>query len=219
MIVLLPRQMIMIWTLKSPVQIGFKERQEASFCTGNLFWDKPRTIEEIEKIDGQQKMCPDPDGYRVKFLGSQPEMVLLEPSYSLLNSASIKGIFFIKQLEFELRKSNDQREVIARQRTDSQTEILWLKKDAEEQRKLKDAQKAAKDHLEAHQKSQEELNDAKNKLEEAEANAKARFNSVSKRAIYRAWLANLIMDISFLEDGAEEMLAFCEQTKKDERCF
>uniref|UniRef100_A0A803NI23 Uncharacterized protein n=1 Tax=Cannabis sativa TaxID=3483 RepID=A0A803NI23_CANSA len=73
----------------------------------------------------------------------------------LSHHAQQRGLQRIKQLETELCKSNEQCEVVARQWTDSQTEISQLKKDAEDQKKthkaeLDGAQKEAKDHLEAH---------------------------------------------------------------------
>uniref|UniRef100_A0A803PCN6 Uncharacterized protein n=1 Tax=Cannabis sativa TaxID=3483 RepID=A0A803PCN6_CANSA len=66
----------------------------------------------------------------------------------------------------------------------------------------------AKDLLETNQKTQEALDEANKKLKEVEANAKARVNLIAKQSIYRAWMTNPNMDLSFLGAGADEMLAF-----------
>uniref|UniRef100_A0A803PH20 Uncharacterized protein n=1 Tax=Cannabis sativa TaxID=3483 RepID=A0A803PH20_CANSA len=126
----------------------------------------------------------------------------------------------IKQLKFELRTTIEQREVFVRQWNDYRTEVTRLMKEAEKQKKshktnLEGAQKEAKDLHEAHQKISKELDEANQKLNEAnkklegvEQNAIARVNSMAKRSIYDAWMANPNMDLSFLGEGVMEMLAF-----------
>uniref|UniRef100_A0A803P4Q9 Uncharacterized protein n=1 Tax=Cannabis sativa TaxID=3483 RepID=A0A803P4Q9_CANSA len=54
------------------------------------------------------------------------------------------------------------------------------------------------------------------KLEGAEANTKERCKAIAKRFIYRAWMANLEIDLSFVGKGMEEVLNYCEQAKKAE---
>uniref|UniRef100_A0A803PJ62 Uncharacterized protein n=1 Tax=Cannabis sativa TaxID=3483 RepID=A0A803PJ62_CANSA len=54
------------------------------------------------------------------------------------------------------------------------------------------------------------------KIEEDKSDAKVRVNLMAKLSIYRAWIANSEVDLSFLGARADEMRAYSEQTKKDE---
>uniref|UniRef100_A0A803QDW3 Uncharacterized protein n=1 Tax=Cannabis sativa TaxID=3483 RepID=A0A803QDW3_CANSA len=123
----------------------------------------------------------------------------------------------------------EHREVLAKQWSDSQSEISGIMKEAKEQQKtlqtnLETAQKRIQELEEANKTTQAEVDrnleeakvDADRKLEEAKADAKTKVNTIARRSIYRAWFANSGMDLSFLGDKAGEMLAYYEQTKKEE---
>uniref|UniRef100_A0A803P9N8 Uncharacterized protein n=1 Tax=Cannabis sativa TaxID=3483 RepID=A0A803P9N8_CANSA len=75
--------------------------------------------------------------------------------------------------------------IIAKQWNDAQKEDIRLTKDVKELKRnhkaeLEDGQKEAKDHCEACQKLQEELNGANKKLDGVEDDAKERCRNVAK---------------------------------------
>uniref|UniRef100_A0A803QRT5 Uncharacterized protein n=1 Tax=Cannabis sativa TaxID=3483 RepID=A0A803QRT5_CANSA len=114
-----------------------------------------------------------------------------------------------------------QREVVSREWNEAQLEISRLNKEVEEVKRankveLEAARKEAKDKCELCQKLQEERSAATAKLKGTEANTKERCNAIAKRSIYRAWMENPEMDLSFLGKGMEEVLAYYEQAKKVE---
>uniref|UniRef100_A0A803PUR0 Uncharacterized protein n=1 Tax=Cannabis sativa TaxID=3483 RepID=A0A803PUR0_CANSA len=138
--------------------------------------------------------------HQVKFSGSQPELVFLEPSCPLPNFAGIKEF---KARSVDLTLSVSMLFLLCVDLTLSDSEEQKTVHKAE----LEAVQKKAKDFKDAIQKVQAEAN---KKIEEA----KARINMIAERSIYLAGLANPLMDLSFMGAITEEMQTFYEQTKK-----
>uniref|UniRef100_A0A803PRL3 Uncharacterized protein n=1 Tax=Cannabis sativa TaxID=3483 RepID=A0A803PRL3_CANSA len=62
-----------------------------------------------------------------------------------------------------------------------------------------------------------DLDEAKRVLDEAKEETHARVTLVAKCCIYKAWLMNLGMDLSFLGEATEEMLKYFKKSKEENR--
>uniref|UniRef100_A0A803PSG7 Uncharacterized protein n=1 Tax=Cannabis sativa TaxID=3483 RepID=A0A803PSG7_CANSA len=120
----------------------------------------------------------------------------------------------IEMLETELRKVREHRDVVVKKWSNSEAEVEEAKKqhqtDQQRIKELEDSLKSLQADLAKKQLDHDQ------KLKELEVETKERVNNIGRRTIYQIWSFNPELDFGFLGDKGEDMLAFCEKTRKED---
>uniref|UniRef100_A0A803P979 Uncharacterized protein n=1 Tax=Cannabis sativa TaxID=3483 RepID=A0A803P979_CANSA len=180
--------------------------------------DKKSKKRATQEVPTAMSVNEQPTGsmHQVKFFGPRLEMVLLKPSWSGLKARSsahctlpmvgvtsrVLGLptgSFSREAALRIWQKRvmnscikEHRDTLAKKWNDSMAEVSRAKEEAErqdqvDQKTIKELEDAIKSLHGDHDK----------KLKEAEAETKDRVNSIVRRTIYQAWLANPDMDFSF----------------------